>query len=388
MVEGKEADEQLDDESSGNDITGFDFDEDSKTSEFFDLDDELQAQTDEEASEASPESGTKAEGASDEELEPKEELPVEGEPEESEGTPAEELQEEPGDEGPFQIGDRTYDTWEQAEQAFKSALGQQARATELERQNAELMVAIAGAKTQIEGAEPEVPAEKAEEKKGPLKLEDAVDPRVYQKLLEDPEVGADGALNWLMGKFQSVLDSNNEHMREERAQDMAPFREDSERSEQFKGLVTLFESVGNKVDEKGEYLYPELLHDSGFVEACTTRIFNSKGLREDGEMGVYLALLAEREWRRISGIDTDTGQAEEEETPSTPENGKDAASLALEEQEEQEEEVAGLEVVGDGGDTSRLPSKPRNEAERVASSIQRDLLDAEAHIDPDLGFDY
>jgi hypothetical protein len=384
---GKEADEQLDDARSVNDIAGFDFDEDSESSEFFDLEGEHEAEADEEASEASPEGGSEAEGAPDEESEPKEELEAEGEPtEEEEGTPAEELPEEAADEGPFRIGDRTYDSWEQVEQAFKSALGQQARAAELERQNAELMVAIAGAKTQGEGADSEAqPKKAAEEKKGPLKLGDAVDPRVYRKLLEDPEVGAEGALAYVMEQTQKAIDSNNEYVRESLTKEMEPFVADSQQSEKFKELVGLFESVGNKVDENGDHLYPELLHDAGFVEACTTRLFNTKGLAEaPDEMAVYLTLLAEREWRKMQGIETDTGQVAETTAPG---NGKNAAPPAEELDEEEEESVDGLDVVDDGGET-RLPSKPKNESERVMSRIQRDLLDAETRIDPDIGFDF
>jgi hypothetical protein len=243
-------------------------------------------------------------------------------------------------------------------------------------------------KSQVEGVAPTDDQPKpAESEKGPLKLKDTVDPLIFEKLLENPDAGAQGALGYMMEQFQTVLDDRDKHHAAAMQEALKPYREGTEQAEQFGSMVEKMTSVGSKVDKDGNQLYPELIHDQSFVEAVGTRVLNTPGLEEAGEMGVYLALLAEREWRRMQGVTSDTGiEPEGDEDEDEGEEEELSPSEALELNAQEAEEARGADVIADDTST-RLPSKARTEEDILRSKISRELIDHEERIDPDIGFD-
>lgn len=369
---------QQNDASETNDIVGFDFDGDTDIPDVLEFGSE-DGKADEGESEVSPEGGTEAEGATEQESVEAEPGEAEGEPTE-EGIPAPEGEGEAEDQGPFLLGDREYASWEDAEQAFRSALGQQSKVEELQAQNQELIAALTARAQGTEEPETTEPEPPAEEKKEPLKLEDVVDPKVYEHLLDSPGVGAQGALAYMLEGFGKVLADRDERHKAETAEALKPALESVEQSKEFNDYAELFTNVGRKVDKEGNMLYPEIMEDASFVEAVAKRMMAVPGLADAGEMGVYLALLAEREWRRLSGQSTPDASEEETEDEGSDLTASEASNNA-------DQEVPESEVLVDGGDTP-LPSRAISDEDKLRGRLSRELIDHEERIDPVVGFDF
>lgn len=281
---------------------------------------------------------------------------------------------------PFTFFGREYESRDAAEHALRSHIGsvrsQQQRIDELTnmvaRQTDEIVRLTRGESPDLSaapanGAPAGRPTAGDTGKPGaeqPLTLNDAVQWDFYRKLRDDPDYGEEGAQNYLAQKMEQVLDNRLKKTLDER---LGPIEERGQNVERFESLYSHMESLAERVDGDGGFLYPEMREDPGFVEAVARRLHQAPGLEDQGEYGIYLAVLAERDLRGYTGAPSSDAA---DESPSSPENGGVAASDTVKSQIAAKNEAAknGVPTSGDGG------PRPAHRSENVQSRIQQDLL--------------
>lgn len=399
MTKPDETEGQDDEGLSTEDIAGFSFDEGTEAPDILAM-----AQSDtKKSSESLDSEGSVArgdegpgdasrEGDSEPELEPSEGEVEEVEGEEAgheeapvgEGEVEEEYEEEDLDTlGPVEIAGNVYDNWSQAEQAVKSSFGQQARALELQRQVDEAHRELIELKSTPKGdtSEERTPEPKAEEK-APKKLLDAVDLGLYRQLTDDPEYGPEGALIYTLGKLQEHLDERDKANAAQVDEQLGPFKSREEAVESYNNAVKVFSDLSERVDAEGNAVFPELLEDEQFIEDAGRRFLDTPGLKEQGEQGAYMAVLAERDWRRYNA------PAEEATTEPEEEEKTRAASEIVEELET--ERVARTAEEVESGEETAVPREARRGKETEDSVIIKGILSQETKEGEQevLGFDY
>lgn len=287
----------------------------------------------------------------------------------------------------FSFNGKTYKTEGEAEHARSSFRGQlkarDERVLAAEQENAELKAKLAESERLSQtpakpDAEPKKPAsEDVTKAKG---LDDFVNWRTYQDLYDKDENGPATAQRYLALKNQEYLDSMTEGLEEKFTKALADKLEPMEMNEavrvEFEETIGHFTELSERVDDDGNKLFPEIQNDTGdidFISRVTTRYHGDEELKEMGSYGVYLAVLAERDWDKYhvppveKVTDEPPKEPEKPEEPARdPKTGKfTKASEALTKFNAEQEAAKSGSVVPDGGGTPRL--KPGQEGRKPGS---------------------
>ena len=302
----------------------------------------------------------------------------------SEKTPAEEVKAEGGK---FTFNGKPYDTEGEAEHAKRSFIGQiksaENRANEAETRAVEAEAKLAESERLSQTpakpeAEPKKPAsEDATKAKG---LDDFVNWKIYQDLYDHPDYGPSAAQRYLSMKNQEYLNTMTEGLEAKFDKSLSERFEPVELGEQsraeFEETIGFFVELSEREDEDGGKLFPEIQEDTGdvdFITRVTSRYRNDESLKEMGGYGVYLALLAERDWEKfnVPAVTKDEGDKTQEKTRD-PKTGKfTKPSEALTQFNKEREAAKSGSVVPDGDGTPRL--KPGGKG-RKAGTWQDDVL--------------
>ena len=331
---------------------------------------ESQAQEREDKAKPVDDPASQAEGG-----EKKEAAPASKAETKSEETPkVEEVKE--AEKGGFTFNGKTYKTEGEAEHAQSSYRGQlksrDDRERAMEAENSELKAKLAEAERLSQ-----TPATPKQEEKPKPASEDAktgldafVDWKTYQGLYDHPDYGPIDAQRYLAMKNQEYLASETKKLETKFDETLQKRFEPIEMTEavraEFEETVGYFTELSQRVDEKGAKLFPEIQADDGDVEFITrvaSRFSQDESLKEMGSYGVYLAVLAEKDWEKshvpaVEGAEVKTPDTEEK--PRDPKTGKfTKASEALAQFNKEREAAKADSVVSDGDGTPKPEGKGR-----------------------------
>lgn len=157
------------------------------------------------------------------------------------------------------------------------------------------------------------------------KVSDAINPETFRAIAEDENFGLGQALKYVLEEFDKVQTHNLAVVNDDR---LSVIEDEREEARMFNGTVETFKTLaartvdgrdiipdGNEgwTAEGGQPMYPELLTDGAFIERVSDRYLRG-GV--DGEYGVYLAVLAERDWAQYNSVVDDGPSPPEEFKPS------------------------------------------------------------------------
>jgi len=282
-------------------------------------------------------------------------------------------------EGGYTFNGKTYKTEGEAKHAQSSYRGQ-LKSFEKRTQEAEEEAATAKAELAESKRLSQTPAKPDAESKKPASedatkekgLDDFVNWKTYQDFYESPDYGPASAQRYLALKNQEYLDAMAKGLEERFNKTLTEKLEPVEMNEQarveFEETVGYFTELSEREDDDGEKLFPEIQNDTGdqeFITRVAVRFSNDAELKEMGSYGVYLALLAERDWEKFNVPEVGKGKAKAVEAPKeTPKEGTKASEALTQFNKEREAAKSGS-VVPDGGGTPRL--KPGSAGRKVGS---------------------
>jgi hypothetical protein len=234
-------------------------------------------------------------------------------------------------EGKFYFNGKPYESQEKANHVRKSYIGQVQRTQRIEQENENLRKQLTDKQSLSQKPDevkqsPEKPAsDESETGKPEAKFESFVNWTLFNDLYDDPKYGPAVANRYLAEKNQEYLaqfEKNLESKMDKKLNEkLNPFEQSNQAMEIFEEAVQNFTSVGTRVDNDGELLFPELNPEVGdveFIERVAVRVKQEPMFQELGDFGVYCAYLVEKDWERFHVPEVQASESQESEESEEP----------------------------------------------------------------------
>ena len=273
---------------------------------------------------------------------------------------------------------REYETQEAAEHAIKSQMGSvsalQTQIDQAHQERDQLKALYDDATQQVDTPESESAEAKGDgapptDSKAFKKISDVLNPNVLEEMTE--KLGQAETYRYMLSELDKVQEHNLGMVNSER---LGVIEAEHEETQEFNAIVDVFSKfAANTVDGTpgGEAKYPEMREDEAFIGRVTDRYLKTPTLRDEGEYGVYLAYLAEKDWEAYK-TEADAPPVENAPKPSEIINGE------LKPEPEKDQTL----ISGPG------PSLMGGPPETESSRIRQELTDgARGFQDDTLGYD-
>lgn len=259
------------------------------------------------------------------------EEPAEEKPEEAESAaPAETEESAESTPAPFKFLDKEYSDIGAAEHDWRSYLGQLRSKDEQIKELTGSLKNLNDHFESLQSHKEEAPAQSEGERKDaeskPKSFWDAFDFNAFEEEVENKGLGE--GMQYLVYKVDEHLNSMKDELRQEMSGTVAPFQAWQEQMSEFNESYGYFQDLANRVDEKGEALYPELRgEDTAFIQRVGERWLNTFESGERKRLGAYGAHIAYVLQKAEEGITTASPEAPAPPPPEEPK--KPGASEAL-----------------------------------------------------------
>jgi hypothetical protein len=286
---------------------------------------------------------------------------------------------------------KEYDSKEAAEHAQKSYDGTinswQSKYNQSQQENQDLKAQIEGYTRQVSPKEEPTEAEgepaPPTDEKALKKVSDVINSETVKAIADDPNYGFGHAVQYMLEKFDEVQEHNMAVVNDER---LSVIEADREEVRMFNETCEIFSALAARTEDGtpynpenpeagGKLLYPELATDEAFVSRVTDRWLKTSGLREEGEYGVYLAYLAEKEWMKYQN------------NPTVEPKGKPQVAKPSEIVNKATTTTPALAVETQALSSGPGPSPSEGGPETEESRIRRELLEAPSMVDDVLGYE-